>query len=239
MARALGAANFQSVLTVIDDADAAILEAETLLERSVILRPALVNAGAMHWPANPKNILVLGGSVTAGGDVGGKKHAWPMYVTGIPTILNRAVGGTGSNYAFAEIDTLTRGQSWDIIMLEYAVNDDDIGVGKRYGNGVHVVEAFESLIRTIRIRFPSAMIIVIECFRPRKKPAHGFTSGQTYHDLISKYYQLPVISIRDAIWHVWNDAEPDSALAKMFPKHRSHPTVDGQKLIAHIVSSQL
>ena len=52
----------------------------------------------------------------------------------------------------------------------------------------------------------------------------------------AQYYQLPVISIRDAIWHMWNDAEPDSALAKMFPKHRSHPTVDGQKLIAHILS---
>ena len=193
-------------VNVIEDIDNLLNDAnDVITELDDTLWPNVLYNGAMCWPdVKDSNVLVLGGSVTAGHGVGGKKNSWPSFLP--YNVVNRAVGGTGSNYAVANFKTLTKGSDWNIIMLEYAVNDDDVGVKIRYANELSVTLAFETLVRLIRVNFPEAMIIVVELFRPIKK-FHGFISGQVCHDVISKYYELAVISVRDMIWHDYNDGK--------------------------------
>jgi len=198
----------------------------------------------------PLKVLVLGGSLTHGADVGGKKHAWPSFLAvhladGLPImqISNRAKGSTGSNYALANLDKLIKPYDWDLIFLEYALNDDDVGGHHRYLSGTEVTKTFEHLIRNIRTSMPTSAIVIMEVFRQSKKPRLGFTSGQNYHDIISKYYELPVISIREAVWHDYFEdvyiRNITSALAKSFPPGKSHPSVDGQRLISQLIRKEL
>ena len=202
-------------------------------------------------PKGPLKVLVLGGSLTAGADVGGKKHAWPKFLAfpsddGLPDmhIENRAKGATGSNYALANLDKLIKPYDWDLVLLEYALNDDSVGEwNSRYSSGTEVTKTFEHLIRNIRKAIPTAALVIIEGFRQSKKPRIGFTSGQNYHDIISKYYELQVISIRDAVWHDYFEdiyiRKVKSAVVKSFPIGKSHPNVDGQHLISNLVRNEL
>jgi len=77
----------------------------------------------------PAKVLVLGGSLTVGHDAGGMEHAWPALLSrenciGVGLVENRGKASTGSNYALANIQTLLSPFDWDIILLEYALNDD-------------------------------------------------------------------------------------------------------------------
>jgi hypothetical protein len=189
------------------------------------------------------SVIVLGGSLTTGADVGGKSFAWPAYLAkhqGWPTIANRAKGGTGSNYAVANLGTLLAPFDWDVVLLEFAVNDDDIG--GRYSDGRAVSKTWEVLLRGIHQSCPGAAILAIECFRHRKGDYSGFDSGQNYHDMISKYYEIPVVSIREAIWPALYEAKQlrlSTPLTKAFPDSQGHPTIEGQQLIADLVSMEL
>tara|TARA_B100000795_G_scaffold85847_1_gene62368 strand:+ start:7932 stop:9152 length:1221 start_codon:yes stop_codon:yes gene_type:complete len=189
-------------------------------------------------------VLVLGGSVTTGHEAGGIKNAWPSVLekencTGISSITNRAVAATGSNYAVYNLKKFLTPFDWDIILLEYAVNDDDVGNNSRYKSVTEVSKTFEILIRGIHDFVPKAAVIPVECFRPSKGYYNGFMSGQNYHDIVSKYYDLPVISIREAIWHDYFELKTKSIYWKHFPVSSSHPTAYGQQIIADLVAKEL
>jgi hypothetical protein len=90
------------------------------------------NTFRVHQALNleqPAKVLVLGGSLTVGHDAGGMEHAWPALLSrenciGVGLVENRGKASTGSNYALANIQTLLSPFDWDIILLEYALNDD-------------------------------------------------------------------------------------------------------------------
>lgn len=225
----------------------------TTQNRALLSRSNTGNTFRIHRILNkkgPLKVLVLGGSLTAGADVGGKKHAWPKFLAvqsddGLPDmhIENRAKGATGSNYALSNLDKLIKPYDWDLVLLEYALNDDSVGEwNSRYSSGTEVTKTFEHLIRNIRKAIPAAGLVIIEGFRQSKKPRIGFTSGQNYHDIISKYYELQVISIREAVWHDYFEdvyiRKVKSAVVKSFPIGKSHPNVDGQHLIANLVRNE-
>jgi hypothetical protein len=67
----------------------------------------------------------------------------------------------------------------------------------------------------------------------------GFMSGQNYHDIVSKYYEIPVISIRVALWHEYFESRERSPLWQASPREKSHPSRKGQYLIADIVAMEL
>lgn len=204
-------------------------------------------------------VLVLGGSMTDGHEVGGKEHAWPAFLvhqnvtefsSGLLKITNRAKGSTGSVWFYQNLGTLLDPYDWDIVMIEAAMNDDNVCTGCIYGSESEVIENFERLVRGIRLSLPQAVIVIVEAFRQNKPPRNGFTSGQIQHESISKYYELPVISIRDAIWHDYDEdirKKSVTPLTRAFPQgpdergHWSghHPTLEGQLLITNIVANEL
>ena len=227
---------------------------ENTFQGALLSRSNTGNTFRIHGVLNkkgPLKVLVLGGSLTAGADVGGKKHAWPMFLAvqsddGLPAmhISNRAKSGTGSNHALANLDKLIKPYDWDLIFLEYALNDDSVGEwNSRYSSGTEVTKTFEHLIRNIRNAMPTAALVIMEGFRQSKKPRIGFTSGQNYHDIISKYYELQVISIREAVWHDYFEdvyiRKVTSPLVKSFPVGKSHPSLAGQQLISNLIRNEL
>jgi hypothetical protein len=197
--------------------------------------------------------------MTDGHEVGGKEHAWPAFLvhqnvtefsSGLLKITNRAKGSTGSVWFYQNLGTLLDPYDWDIVMIEAAMNDDNVCTGCIYGSESEVIENFERLVRGIRLSLPQAVIVIVEAFRQNKPPRNGFTSGQIQHESISKYYELPVISIRDAIWHDYDEdirKKSVTPLTRAFPQgpdergHWSgaHPTLEGQHLITNIVANEL
>ena len=213
---------------------------------------------------NQKNaavkVLIMGGSMTAGHEAGSehfpsKNNAWPAMLGNITEfsglkITNRAQGSTGTTWFLQNLGTQLAPFDWDIVMIEAAMNDDHVCSSCRYSSESEVTTQFEQLVRGIRLLLPQAAIIIVEAFRQSKAPRNGFTSGQNQHDIISKYYELPVISIRDAIWHDYDEdirRKRVTNLTLAFPlgpdqrKHwsGSHPALEGQQLITDIIAHEL
>eukprot|EP00956_Cyclotella_meneghiniana_P027847 scaffold63518_cov42-Cyclotella_meneghiniana.AAC.1 len=201
-------------------------------------------------------VLIMGGSLTAGQEVGGKNNSWASMLANITelshlNITNRAQGATGTVNHVQNLGTLLDPFDWDIVMIEAALNDDDVCDNCRYSSESDVTLNFEQLVRSIRLLIPQSAIVIVEAFRQSKAPRNGFTSGQNQHDVISKYYELPVISIRDAIWHDYDEDirnNRKSPLTEAFPQRGqdnrkfwggSHPAPEGQKLICDIVAHEL
>lgn len=201
-------------------------------------------------------VLVMGGSMTAGMEVGGLKYAWPALLANIAefsglTITNRAQSSTGTAWFLQNLGTQLAPFDWDVVMIEAAMNDDDVCPACRYSSESEVTTQFEKLVRGIRLILPQAAIIIVEAFRQSKAPRNGFTSGQNQHDIISKYYELPVISIRDAIWHDYDEdirMNRGTPLTKAFPQRGrderqnwsgAHPACEGHQLITDIVAHEL
>ena len=207
---------------------------------------------------NDIKVLVMGGSMTAGAEVGGLHNAWPAMLTNITefnglNITNRAQGSTGTTWFLQNLGTQLDPFNWDVVMIEAAMNDggDNVCDNCRYSSESEVISQFEALVRSIRIILPQTAVIVVEAFKQKKAPRNGFTSGQNAHDIISKYYELPVISIREAIWHDYDEDIRNNqitSLTRAFPQkgrdeRRSwsgaHPAPEGQKLIADIIAHEL
>ena len=218
------------------------------------------NTWRLHELLNRQNktavkVLIMGGSMTAGHEVG-IKYAWPTLLGNIPefsslNITNRAQGSTGTVWFLQNLGTQLSPYDWDIVMIEAAMNDDDVCNSCRYSSESEVSTQFEQLVRGIRLVLPQAAIIIVEAFRQSKAPRNGFTSGQNQHDTISKYYELPVISIRDAIWHDYDEdirrnrvtnltlAFPQRGPDKRKQWSGAHPSIEGQQLITDIIAHEL
>lgn len=86
------------------------------------------------------NVIVFGGSVSAGMNIGGPGRAWPrMFEAWLNsahpcqqakghTVVTQVLGGAGSNFALQNFDRVTRDLgSVDLFLIEFAINDGFIG----------------------------------------------------------------------------------------------------------------
>ena len=129
--------------------------------------------------ADRLNVLVMGGSLTAGNEVGGKPAAWPALLNRqLPSwdITNRAVGSTGSVWFLQNLGTQLAPFDWDLVMIEAALNDDQLNIDNgKYKSGSQISEIFEQLIRSIRLALPHTAILIVEAFRA----SNGFKTGRS------------------------------------------------------------
>ena len=54
-----------------------------------------------------------------------------------------------------------------------------------------------------------------------------------------KYYEIPVISVREALWHEYFESRERSPWWQAFPQGKSHPSREVQQIIADIVAREL
>lgn len=105
-------------------------------------------------------------------------------------IVNFSQGGTGAErifYCLEEFVNAMNVSKLDVLILEYAINDPD-------------ATWVELLIR----RLPAETgVFFLETFSAAAHSQRQFGTSQIYHDALARYYDVPVVSARDAFWELF------------------------------------
>lgn len=133
--------------------------------------------------------------------------------------VNAGISGTPSILGNLRVKRDVLDKNADIVFIEFAVNDGGDQIYK---------DSFESLVRTILMQENEPAVILL------------FTVTETGHTCqeqmkqVGEYYELPMISVPDAIQPefeagrmVWDDYSDDG----------SHPNTDGHALVAEFISN--
>lgn len=136
--------------------------------------------------------------------------------------VNAGMSGTPSSLGMVryERDVLNRAESApDIVFVEFAVNDADDTT-----NG----DAYESLVRNIlNAENQPAVVLIFSVFKTK-------WNLQDRLQPIGEYYDLPMISIKDAVVPELNSNALTNA---EFFADEYHPTVPGHKIMADCISN--
>ena len=173
-------------------------------------------------------VAYIGGSITEG--IGGSpetcyaklsyNYIAENYGTGDNVkYVNAGISGTPSILGNIRAERDVLDQNADIVFIEFAVNDGGEQLYK---------ESFESLVRTILMHENEPAVILL--FTVTES---GHTC-QEHMKQIGEYYELPMISVPDAIQPefeagrmVWDDYSDDA----------SHPNTKGHALVAGFISN--
>jgi lysophospholipase L1-like esterase len=139
-------------------------------------------------------VAVIGGSITAGAKAttaekrygnliaDGWRKAYPKADI---AFVNAGIGATGSNFGALRAQRDLLAHHPDFVVVEYSVND---------GNTQAAAETLEGLIRQI-LKQPNAPAVV-QLFMMHR----GGGNAQEWHSKVGRYYALPMVSYRDALW---------------------------------------
>lgn len=174
-------------------------------------------------------LAFIGGSITQGAGAKpqlSRSYAYQTY-TGLQELLGTekirlvkaGVGGTSSEFGIVRYDRDVRKDGQiepDIVVVEYAVNDE--------GDETEGV-CFESLVRKI-LNAPNAPAVVLLFavfmndwnLQPRLAP-------------IGYHYQLPMVSVKDAVVNQFNDETARVLTKRQFFYDMFHPTNDGHTIM--------
>ncbi len=188
-----------------------------------------LNKKAMQMANGEKTtIAYIGGSITEGMNAGADgcyaKLSYEMiserYGTGDNVeYVNAGLSGTPSVLGTLRVGRDVLDYNADIVFIEFAVNDATDDFHK---------EAYESLVRTILADDNEPAVILLFTVLET-----GYTA-QDHMKEIGEYYELPMISVADALKPefdegrmVWADYSDDG----------SHPHVEGHKLVAEFIEN--
>lgn len=174
------------------------------------------------------NMVVLGGSITAGSSAstqqlcyGYRTYQW--WTQNFPqaqiNFYNMGIGATGSMLGVHRLEDDVLKKKPNFLIVEFAVNDND----QEY-------KYYEGIIRRVLTNDPETAVLML------------FMQNETGGNVqeteipIGNYYQLPMISYRDATNPMlkagtikWTDISPDNI----------HPNDLGHKMVASLITSYL
>lgn len=213
----------------------AALSAEEQMHRDMVERSLLSlgntyrfdNKIAKAADGETVTVAYLGGSITEGVGAPDKESCYAKLsfdalsevYGGNFEYVNAGVSGTPSILGNLRVQKDVLDYSPDIVFLEFAVND---GMEQIYK------ESYESLIRTILKQDNEPAVILL--FTVTKT---GHTC-QPHMSELGEYYQLPMISVPDAI-------QPEIEAGRMtwedYSADEAHPNAEGHKLVAEFISN--
>ena len=179
--------------------------ADEALVNGAMRQHSLVSAGdparlqavlAKARRGEPICVAAIGGSITAGGVA--TKDPQRRYVQQLAKwfekmfpglkvrFVNAGIGATNSGYGALRVQRDVLAQQPDLVVVEYAVNDCT-GIEK-------MDESYEGVLR--QLLASSTNRAVIELFFMHKDGK----SAQPEQEALGRYYGLPMISFRDAVW---------------------------------------
>lgn len=155
----------------------------------------------------PLKVAYLGGSVTAGaGSTGGNSWRETSYAyiqskmpsgnAGI-TMINGAIGGSGSRAGAFRVDTDIIAQQPDLVFVEFVVNDAYCGE-----NEASSAKYYETIVRKLRTQLPNADIVSI--FTTDKGNANTYGADEmnkfaTVHNAVAEKYDVTTIDVGRAL----------------------------------------
>ncbi len=132
--------------------------------------------------------------------------------------VNAGIGGTTSHFAVARVSSDLLKMSPDLVFVEFSVNDDDNN---------HFLETYEGLVRQIyKCESEPAIVLISNVY---------YDSGinaQLSHLKVARYYELPLISMKSAIYPAVRDG---MIAAKDITPDYLHPNDMGHELVASVV----
>ena len=200
-----------------------------MVERSLtsIGNPSRIKAKIEQAKSGEKTVVAyIGGSITegyAGGPDGcyaklSYDYFAETYGTGDNVeYVNAGLSGTSSTLGNLRVQRDVLTYNPDIVFIEYAVND---------AQDTFTKASFESLIKTVLMQENDPAVVLIF-----NRTVDGY-STQEQMQIVGRFYDLPMISVVDAITPEidegrmkWEDYSVDTA----------HPSADGHRLISEFI----
>jgi len=181
-------------------------------------------------------VVALGGSITTGYSANppssngwaGRTGNWLIELgkeTGSEVIfVNRGVSGTDSAFAIARLDDHVLSLNPDLVLLEYAMNDQWLHQSTRQ-------RTYESIVRKILGTTDSAILALF--VNERKAP---YSSNQAEEKLICKKYGVPFVSWKDSLF----EENKTASFEPFFDGEETvHPNNAGHEKIAQFMTAKL
>lgn len=169
---------------------------------------------------------IAGGSVSTG--AGCTARGWVQHLEDVLStslrpqmklrVFNVAEGATGPDRVFYCLQNLLPNyRSLDVLFLEYAINEAGGTMS-------------QLLLRRV---INSTSVIFLDTFTLSAGP---FRSAQQYHDTLARYYDVPLLSMRDALWH---HSSADGELLEFFATDKTHPSCKGHRFLGNLAAKFL
>ncbi|WIA40473.1 hypothetical protein OEZ86_013829 [Tetradesmus obliquus] len=142
----------------------------------------------------------------------------------------------------------------DLVLVEYSING--CGSGQCLDFSHPQVAGYEQLLRKVLLKAPQAALLSMACFSfkitHKGMPGAYWKTGEDMHAVIAKRYNVPMVSVRDALYNAMFD---DALLLPLlgltrddFLKDHIHPKLAGARVygagfvawaIRHLVTKSL
>ncbi|MDB5328002.1 MAG: hypothetical protein JWM57_3571, partial [Phycisphaerales bacterium] len=181
----------------------------------------------------PITIGFIGGSITAGYAAHDAPHryvdrvaAWfaRIFPASQVKLINAGVGGTGSDFGALRVQADVLKQQPDVVVVEFAVNDED---------NEHAGRTLEGVVRQV-LSAPNAPACLLLFM------SHDGRNAQAWHAKVGRHYGLPMVSYRDGLAAEidagrlkWADISPDD----IHPNDRGHAIA--ARYITHLLDNLL
>lgn len=206
---------------------------DPLSDKSVVSRGnSAAIAKAMRKAQNGEDVVIgfLGGSITegAGAKAGNRKYTYLVeqwwkkrFPAANIKAYNAGMGSTGSLLGVHRVDENILQYNPDFVIVEFAVNDEATSTMQVY---------YEQLVRKIlqSENQPGLMLLFMS--------KNDGSNAQKQQAEIGAHYELPMISVRDALWpeiqsgkYKWSDYYADTV----------HPNDQGHAISAKFVTDEL
>lgn len=207
---------------------------EQIVERGILhMGNLLPLKEVMRRAKQGKDITIgyIGGSITMGSLASSDKNCYAYLVYSwwckrFPEskvgYINAGIGGTTSHFGVARVEDDLLYSAPDWVVTEFSVNDTE---------EEHFNQTYEGLLRKILLsKKDMAVLIVNSVYYNNGK------NVQESHNLIAKYYELPVVSMKQGIY--------EEVLSGRMKKEEItsddlHPNDMGHQLMAHIIIGYL
>ncbi len=198
------------------------------MQQSVLDR-GIINIGSMYRfhralkkmeNRDECNIIFLGGSITQGcnASVNELCYAYRVYdwfarmfpATRI-NFINAGIGATTSELGVARVAEDVLKYDPDIVFVEFSVNDS---------NNEKFMETYESLLRKILLYSSEPAV-----FTFNNVQYNDGVNAQEVHNRIGKYYNLPIVSMKDSIYEeilLGNLTSEDVSTDNLHPNSTGH-----------------
>jgi hypothetical protein len=177
----------------------------------------------------------IGGSITAGAVVTSDTNRFSTLFcksiascfTNLNSVeeINAGIGATDSRFGCSRVKEDLLEKKPDLIVIDFAVNDWQIG------DSIYIQNCMEGLIRQCLQSANDVPVLLV-----------FFTKGsgenvQKIHEVIGRWYKLPMLSYQDAIWPIIESNKNE--YWKLFFYDDPHPNDNGHKLCAYLLHTFL
>lgn len=179
----------------------------------------------------PITIGYLGGSITEGFFASKPELNYASRITSwwqgkfpqsAVSMINAGIGATGSVIGTFRVKEHLLDHKPDVVVIEFAVNDTgDYEIPSK--------EAYESTVRQC-LKAGAAVLLVFTLLKD------GGRNRQDEEIVIGRHYDLPMISVRDA---VWPQMECGERLWEEYSNDAVHPNDNGHEIVASLVTNVL